>query len=102
MASESVCFMHEAESYILTKCISKFLHLNFQAEPPEIVVATLSSLCQMLEKNVLQLNAIRVLVVDEVHILFFLKVLANCYIYLLINKFLLKFTLISFISNLIP
>lgn len=43
-------------------------HLNFQAEPPAIVVATLSSLCQMLEKNVLKLDAIQVLVVDEVYI----------------------------------
>ncbi|CAA7405972.1 unnamed protein product [Spirodela intermedia] len=41
-----------------------------KAEPPEIVVATLSSLCQMLEKNVLKLDTIRVLVVDEVDFMF--------------------------------
>uniref|UniRef100_A0A1D1YN51 RNA helicase n=1 Tax=Anthurium amnicola TaxID=1678845 RepID=A0A1D1YN51_9ARAE len=41
-----------------------------KAEPPEIVVATIGSLCQMLEKHVLKLEAIQVLVVDEVDFMF--------------------------------
>ncbi|WOL14392.1 hypothetical protein Cni_G23172 [Canna indica] len=37
-----------------------------KAEPPEIVVATVGSLCQMLEKHALKLEAMRILVIDEV------------------------------------
>ncbi|XP_077240667.1 P-loop containing nucleoside triphosphate hydrolases superfamily protein isoform X3 [Tasmannia lanceolata] len=37
-----------------------------KAEPPEIVVATIGSLCQMLEKQIFKLDAVRVLVIDEV------------------------------------
>ncbi|XP_020589529.1 DEAD-box ATP-dependent RNA helicase 58, chloroplastic isoform X2 [Phalaenopsis equestris] len=36
-----------------------------KAEPPDIVVATIGSLIQMLERNVFKLEAVRVLVVDE-------------------------------------
>lgn len=39
----------------------------FQAEPPTIVVATIGSLCQMLEKHMIKLEAMRVLVIDEVN-----------------------------------
>ncbi|KAL9264953.1 DEAD-box ATP-dependent RNA helicase 58, chloroplastic-like protein [Drosera capensis] len=41
-----------------------------KAEPPTLVVATLPSLCQMLEKHVFNLNAVKVLVVDEVDSIF--------------------------------
>ncbi|KAH0434778.1 hypothetical protein IEQ34_026773 [Dendrobium chrysotoxum] len=41
-----------------------------KAEPPEIVVATLGSLSQMLERHVFKLEAVRVLVVDEVDFMF--------------------------------
>ncbi|XP_042488446.1 DEAD-box ATP-dependent RNA helicase 58, chloroplastic isoform X2 [Macadamia integrifolia] len=41
-----------------------------KAEPPTIVVATIGSLCQMLEKNVFKLEAMRVLVIDEVDFMF--------------------------------
>lgn len=37
-----------------------------QAEPPAVVIATLGSLTQMLEKNILKLDAMQVLVIDEV------------------------------------
>ncbi|XP_075085628.1 DEAD-box ATP-dependent RNA helicase 58, chloroplastic isoform X2 [Nicotiana tabacum] len=37
-----------------------------KAEPPTIVVATMGSLCQMLEKHILKLDSCQVLVVDEV------------------------------------
>ncbi|XP_019155224.1 PREDICTED: DEAD-box ATP-dependent RNA helicase 58, chloroplastic isoform X3 [Ipomoea nil] len=37
-----------------------------KAEPPTIVIATLGSLTQMLEKNILKLDAMQVLVIDEV------------------------------------
>ncbi|XP_024011811.1 DEAD-box ATP-dependent RNA helicase 58, chloroplastic isoform X2 [Eutrema salsugineum] len=36
-----------------------------KAEPPAIVVATVASLCHMLEKHILRLDSVRVLVVDE-------------------------------------
>ncbi|XP_010551762.1 PREDICTED: DEAD-box ATP-dependent RNA helicase 58, chloroplastic isoform X2 [Tarenaya hassleriana] len=42
-----------------------------KAEPPAIVVATISSLCHMLEKHVIKLDSMRVLVVDEVDFLFY-------------------------------
>lgn len=38
----------------------------FQAEPPTIIVATIASLCQMLEKHIFKLEAMQVLVIDEV------------------------------------
>ncbi|EHA8589483.1 DEAD-box ATP-dependent RNA helicase 58, chloroplastic [Cocos nucifera] len=41
-----------------------------KAEPPQIVVATIGSLCQMLEKHALKLEAMRVLVIDEVDFMF--------------------------------
>ncbi|XP_020589531.1 DEAD-box ATP-dependent RNA helicase 58, chloroplastic isoform X4 [Phalaenopsis equestris] len=41
-----------------------------KAEPPDIVVATIGSLIQMLERNVFKLEAVRVLVVDEVDFMF--------------------------------
>ncbi|OVA05499.1 Helicase [Macleaya cordata] len=41
-----------------------------KAEPPTIVVATMGSLCQMLEKQIFKLEAMRVLVVDEVDFMF--------------------------------
>lgn len=40
--------------------------LKEQAEPPTIVVATLGSLSQMLEKNIIKLESTGVLVIDEV------------------------------------
>ncbi|KAI3979738.1 hypothetical protein MKX01_013833 [Papaver californicum] len=41
-----------------------------KAEPPTIVVATMGSLCLMLEKRIFSLEALRVLVVDEVDFMF--------------------------------
>ncbi|PKA52609.1 DEAD-box ATP-dependent RNA helicase 58, chloroplastic [Apostasia shenzhenica] len=41
-----------------------------KAEPPEIVVATIDSLSQMIERHVIKLEELRVLVVDEVDFLF--------------------------------
>ncbi|XP_073050239.1 DEAD-box ATP-dependent RNA helicase 58, chloroplastic isoform X2 [Primulina eburnea] len=41
-----------------------------KVEPPAIVIATLGSLCQMLDKQILRLDAMRVLVIDEVDFLF--------------------------------
>ncbi|XP_058208492.1 DEAD-box ATP-dependent RNA helicase 58, chloroplastic [Rhododendron vialii] len=41
-----------------------------KSEPPTIVVATLGSLCQMLEKKILKLESMRVLVIDEVDFMF--------------------------------
>lgn len=41
-----------------------------KAEPPTIVVATMGSLSQMLNKNILKLESIRVLVIDEVDFMF--------------------------------
>nr|KJB72226.1 hypothetical protein B456_011G165900 [Gossypium raimondii] len=44
--------------------------LGMQAEPPAIVVATIGSLSQLLEKQIFKLDSLRVLVVDEVDFLF--------------------------------
>ncbi|CAH9061908.1 unnamed protein product [Cuscuta epithymum] len=41
-----------------------------KAEPPTILIATLGSLTQMLERHILMLNAMHVLVVDEVDFMF--------------------------------
>ncbi|KAK6130358.1 hypothetical protein DH2020_035915 [Rehmannia glutinosa] len=41
-----------------------------KVEPPAIVIATLRSLCQMLDKQTLNLDRMRVLVIDEVDFLF--------------------------------
>ncbi|XP_057862234.2 DEAD-box ATP-dependent RNA helicase 58, chloroplastic isoform X2 [Cryptomeria japonica] len=41
-----------------------------KAEPPQIMVATLGCLCQLLEKEILKLDAIKVLVTDEVDSIF--------------------------------
>ncbi|XP_071940405.1 DEAD-box ATP-dependent RNA helicase 58, chloroplastic isoform X4 [Coffea arabica] len=44
--------------------------LGMQAEPPTIVIATLQSLCHMLEKQIFGLGAMQVLVIDEVDFMF--------------------------------
>ncbi|KAF8016923.1 hypothetical protein BT93_H2197 [Corymbia citriodora subsp. variegata] len=41
-----------------------------KADPPAIVVATIGSLCQMLEKQVFKLDTVRILVIDEVDFMF--------------------------------
>ncbi|XP_038719495.1 DEAD-box ATP-dependent RNA helicase 58, chloroplastic isoform X2 [Tripterygium wilfordii] len=41
-----------------------------KAEPPVIVVATIASVCQMLEKRILKLESMQVLVIDEVDFMF--------------------------------
>ncbi|XP_024960029.1 DEAD-box ATP-dependent RNA helicase 58, chloroplastic [Cynara cardunculus var. scolymus] len=41
-----------------------------KSEPPTIIVATLGSLCQMLEKQTIKLESMRVLVIDEVDFMF--------------------------------
>ncbi|MED6132356.1 DEAD-box ATP-dependent RNA helicase 58, chloroplastic [Stylosanthes scabra] len=41
-----------------------------KAEPPTIVVATVGSLCQMLERQLFLLESVRVLIVDEVDFIF--------------------------------
>lgn len=47
-------------------CLYFIKWLNFQAEPPTIVVATIGSLCQLIEKHIFKLESMRVLVIDEV------------------------------------
>ncbi|CAI0559862.1 unnamed protein product, partial [Linum tenue] len=41
-----------------------------KTEPPTVVVATIASLCQMLDKQIFKLDALEVLVIDEVDFLF--------------------------------
>ncbi|EXB55009.1 DEAD-box ATP-dependent RNA helicase 58 [Morus notabilis] len=41
-----------------------------KAEPPTVVVATIGSLCQQLDKQILTLESMRVLVIDEVDFIF--------------------------------
>ncbi|XP_068463012.1 DEAD-box ATP-dependent RNA helicase 58, chloroplastic isoform X2 [Phaseolus vulgaris] len=41
-----------------------------KAEPPTVVVATVGSLCQMLERHTFSLETVRVLIVDEVDCIF--------------------------------
>ncbi|KAI9195313.1 hypothetical protein LWI28_013705 [Acer negundo] len=41
-----------------------------KAEPPTIVVATIGSLCHLIEKHIFKLDCMRVLVIDEVDFLF--------------------------------
>ncbi|XP_062208207.1 DEAD-box ATP-dependent RNA helicase 58, chloroplastic isoform X2 [Phragmites australis] len=41
-----------------------------KAEPPAIIVATVASLCQMVEKRAFSLQSMRVLVIDEVDFIF--------------------------------
>ncbi|XP_071737039.1 DEAD-box ATP-dependent RNA helicase 58, chloroplastic [Rutidosis leptorrhynchoides] len=41
-----------------------------KAEPPTIIVSTLGSLCQMVEKHMIKLESMRVLVIDEVDFMF--------------------------------
>nr|XP_024931537.2 DEAD-box ATP-dependent RNA helicase 58, chloroplastic isoform X2 [Ziziphus jujuba var. spinosa] len=41
-----------------------------KAEPPTVVVATIGSLCHMLEKQIFTLDSMRVLVIDEVDFMF--------------------------------
>ncbi|EEC72249.1 hypothetical protein OsI_05378 [Oryza sativa Indica Group] len=41
-----------------------------KAEPPAIIVATVASLCQMIEKRAFSLQSMRVLVIDEVDFIF--------------------------------
>ncbi|CAN6677082.1 unnamed protein product [Malus baccata var. baccata] len=48
-----------------------------KAEPPTIVVATIGSLCQMLEKQMIKLESMRVLVIDEVDFMFSSKQVAS-------------------------
>jgi len=48
-----------------------FNFLKFQAEPPTVVVATVGSLCQMLERHTFSLETVRVLIVDEARVLNF-------------------------------
>ncbi|KAJ9691699.1 hypothetical protein PVL29_013778 [Vitis rotundifolia] len=46
-------------------------HISWlKAEPPTIVVATVRSSCQMLEKQIFKLESMRVLVIDEVDFMF--------------------------------
>ncbi|THG10786.1 hypothetical protein TEA_010694 [Camellia sinensis var. sinensis] len=40
--------------------------LGMQVEPPTIVVATLGSLCQMIDKKIIKLDSMQVLIIDEV------------------------------------
>jgi hypothetical protein len=40
--------------------------IHFQAEPPAIIVATVASLCQMVERRAFSLQSMKVLVIDEV------------------------------------
>jgi superfamily II DNA/RNA helicase len=42
------------------------LSINLQAEPPTVIVATMASLCQMVERRAFSLQSMRVLVIDEV------------------------------------
>ncbi|KAM7278805.1 hypothetical protein ACFE04_005939 [Oxalis oulophora] len=42
-----------------------------KADPPTIVVATIGSLCQMLERNAFKLGSLGVLVIDEVDFMFY-------------------------------
>ncbi|EMS47212.1 DEAD-box ATP-dependent RNA helicase 58, chloroplastic [Triticum urartu] len=44
--------------------------LGIQAEPPAIIVATVASLCQMVEKRAFSLGSIKILVIDEVDFIF--------------------------------
>ncbi|KAK4372454.1 hypothetical protein RND71_007838 [Anisodus tanguticus] len=55
--------------HIFTRCDSK-MFVPLQAEPPTIVIATIGSLCQMVEKHILKLDSCQVLVVDEVDFMF--------------------------------
>ncbi|XP_052189276.1 DEAD-box ATP-dependent RNA helicase 58, chloroplastic isoform X1 [Diospyros lotus] len=48
-----------------------------KVEPPTVVVATLGSLCQMLEKQILKLESMHVLVIDEVDFMFNLSKQVN-------------------------
>ncbi|KAK1279566.1 hypothetical protein QJS04_geneDACA004981 [Acorus gramineus] len=41
-----------------------------KAEPPQLVVATVGSLCRMLEKQFLKLETVQVLIIDEVDFMF--------------------------------
>lgn len=55
---------------LLLFMFSLFPSTFFQAEPPEIVVATIGSLTQMLERRVFKLEALCILVIDEVIIIY--------------------------------
>lgn len=52
--------------FSLATCFVIELLINLQAEPPGIIVATVASLCQMVEKRAFSLQSMRVLVIDEV------------------------------------
>ncbi|GMP56536.1 hypothetical protein CsSME_00020980 [Camellia sinensis var. sinensis] len=41
-----------------------------KAEPPTILVVTLGSLCQMIDKQILKLDSMQVLVIDEAEFMF--------------------------------
>ncbi|XP_068326475.1 DEAD-box ATP-dependent RNA helicase 58, chloroplastic isoform X1 [Pyrus communis] len=60
-----------------------------KAEPPTIVVATIGSLCQMLEKQMIKLESMRVLVIDEVDFMFSSKQVAS------LRKLLTSYTSIN-------
>jgi hypothetical protein len=52
--------------FSLATCFVIELLINLQAEPPAIIVATVASLCQMVERRAFSLQSMRVLVIDEV------------------------------------
>lgn len=59
-------------------CACGKLSINLQAEPPAIIVATVASLCQMVERRAFSLQSMRVLVIDEVRLsLHFLSLESN-------------------------
>ncbi|KAJ9672796.1 hypothetical protein PVL29_026145 [Vitis rotundifolia] len=74
-----------------------------KAEPPTIVVATVRSLCQMLEKQIFKLKSMRVLVID--HDLVFGCYFQNEIILLFLqicNKYERRQTLLSFLHSDAP
>ncbi|XP_020518809.1 DEAD-box ATP-dependent RNA helicase 58, chloroplastic isoform X3 [Amborella trichopoda] len=74
LATRSMEFGMEQRSYTVMALLDggmlKRHKIWFKAEPPQIVVATIDSLCQMIEKQDLKLDSLRVLVIDEVDFLF--------------------------------
>ncbi|XVE81553.1 hypothetical protein DITRI_Ditri15bG0074000 [Diplodiscus trichospermus] len=74
LAAKSMDPEFEQKSYTVMALLDGGMlrrHKNWlKAEPPSIVVATIGSLSQMLEKQILKLDSMRILVVDEVDFLF--------------------------------
>lgn len=64
--SDSKAFLKAFRLFFLWVSLASLTLFFFQAEPPAIVVATVASLCHMLEKHILRLDSVKVLVVDEV------------------------------------